>query len=323
MKKLVLVGFALCLTVPALAQQVLKAAPACSASVQQGDGVPFQVDGAIWSDQKAFVDSGSRCGTPTPHAATLQYIDERLSEFEALRGAGPSMERVGGSVTVSVWVHVINKGTGIANGDIPQSQIDNQIAVLNAAYAGSTGGFATPYRFVLAGVDRTTNATWYTMSPGSTAESQAKAALHRGDAKTLNLYTANPGGGLLGWATFPWSYSSAPLSDGVVILFSSVPGGTAAPYNLGDTATHEIGHWLGLYHTFQGGCNGSGDSVSDTAAERSPAYGCPVGLDSCRNKTGRDPIENFMDYSDDSCMYLFTSGQSTRMDSLSLQYRGL
>jgi hypothetical protein len=150
-----------------------------------------------------------------------------------------------------------------------------------------------------------------------------KSALHVGNAGVLNFYTNNAGGILLGWATFPFWYAGDPLMDGVVCLYSSLPGGSEVPYNEGDTGTHEVGHWLGLFHTFQGGCAAVyNDFVADTPAERKPAFGCPVGLDSCP-KEGIDPIENFMDYSDDPCMYKFTNGQSARMEALTLHYRGL
>ncbi|MBN8486180.1 MAG: zinc metalloprotease [Burkholderiales bacterium] len=257
-----------------------------------------------------------RCHTVAPEPEERAEIDQRLGTFLlAKRAKGGQTHRAPGSVTIPVWFHVINKGAGLANGDIPQSQIDDQIAVLNAAYAN------TPFQFQLVGVDRTTNAKWYTMGYGSKQEKKAKKALRKGGPETLNLYSANLGGGLLGWATFPSSYASQPKMDGVVMLYSSVPGGNAAPYNEGDTGTHEVGHWLGLYHTFQGGCTGAGDQVDDTPFEASPAYGCPVGRDSCTSKAGLDPITNFMDYTDDSCMNEFTALQSTRMDQMHLQYR--
>jgi len=267
---------------------------------------------AAVSDDQEF---SRRCMTVIPDAIQRAKIADSLHSFLADRAKrGEPTSRAAGTVTVPVWVHVINKGSGIANGDVPQSQIDDQIDVLNAAYAG------TPFKYELAGVTRTTNATWYTMSPGSTAESQAKSALREGGAETLNLYTANPGGGLLGWATFPSDYARNPSDDGVVILYTSVPGGSAEPYDEGDTATHEVGHWQGLYHTFQGACS-DGDEVADTPAERSAAYGCPTSRNSCRRQPGNDPINNFMDYVDDACMWEFTADQTTRMDQMSLQYR--
>ncbi len=229
-----------------------------------------------------------------------------------LRVSAAAAAVTGGVIDVH-W-HVINKGLRVRQGNLTQASIDSQIAVLNAAYA-STG-----WSFNLATVDRTTNTSWYRVTPGSAAETAMKSALRIGSADDLNIYSANIGQGLLGWATFPQDYAAKPSMDGTVILHTSLPGGTAVPYNEGDTATHEIGHWMGLYHTFQGGCSAQGDLVADTPAEASPAFGCPTGRDTCA-AAGADPITNFMDYTDDSCMFQFTTGQDDRMDTMFSTYR--
>jgi hypothetical protein len=160
-----------------------------------------------------------------------------------------------------------------------------------------------------------------------------KQTLRKGTARDLNLYST-AADGLLGWATFPSDYKRAASYDGVVLYWDSLPGGHAVfpddqnngepdgsyDYNYGDTGTHEVGHWMGLYHTFQGGCTSTGDSVADTAAESGPAYEC-VARDSCSGLSGSDPINNFMDYSDVKCMFEFTAGQDDRMDALFGTYR--
>jgi hypothetical protein len=261
---------------------------------------------------------GRSCGTAAPDPARMAELESTYQKFQQSRGGKKSA----GTVTIPVYFHVINKGAGLENGDVPDHQLRAQLRVLNEAFSGATGGAATPFRFELAGIDRTTNADWFDMGIQSIQERQAKAALRKGGPEALNFYTTN-GGGYLGWATFPNSYPAQPTQDGVVVLYSSLPGGSLYPYNEGDTGTHEVGHWLGLYHTFQNGCTPDNDYVDDTAAEAGPAWGCPVGRDSCTRSRypGEDPVFNFMDYTDDPCMFQFTAGQSSRMEGLYALYR--
>jgi hypothetical protein len=291
----------------------LAATPGAAAVVEQGQGqAQRSAQGNANAQGPQLV-----CGTRDLDDATADAVEDYTRRILAKSPSG----FLTSSRVIPVFVHVIHSSNG-SGGVVTSQQIDAQMNVLNSAFAGSS------FSFNLAGVTHTNNDAWYTAGPNTSAERQMKTALRQGGSNTLNIYSNNMGGGLLGWATFPSSYASKPLMDGVVILYSSLPGGSAAPYNQGDTGTHEVGHWMGLYHTFQGGCakprkNGSGDFVSDTAAEKSPAFGCPVGRDTCTGAKfpGLDPIENFMDYTDDSCMDRFSAGQYARMDAQWTAYR--
>jgi hypothetical protein len=228
---------------------------------------------------------------------------------EVPRSALAKMAAKAGVVSIPIYFHVITDG---ANGQVSDTTINNQIVALNKSYSGQLGGVKTGFRFRVAGVDHTNNAAWYAVNPGDPAERQMKRALHTGGPDVLNVYTAS-GGDYLGWATFPSSYASKPWYDGIVIDYRSMPGGPyGTNFSLGLTLTHESGHWLGLYHTFQGGCSPTGDLVDDTPAEKTPTSGCPTRKDTC-NKPGKDPVHNFMDYSYDSCYTQFTAGQRDRM----------
>lgn len=253
------------------------------------------------------------CGTRTP---TLEEQNQIELDLQTSHGKSSN------GIVVPVWVHVLTQGSGYDNGDISNKTIKDQIDVMNITFGGERGGAVTGFVFDLVGVDRTVDAACFNMAPGSIDERRCKQALRRGGAETLNIYTGTAGA-YLGWSYFPSGYSSQPYLDGIVIDFRSMPGGTYPAFNLGFTATHEAGHWLALYHTFQGGCTPHNDYVADTPAERYPARGCPIGLDTCTSLKypGLDPVQNYMDYSDDPCYDQFTADQATRMQNAWFTYR--
>jgi hypothetical protein len=228
-----------------------------------------------------------------------------------------------GSVTIPTVFHVVSKQalTGAAETRM-DTMIANQMDVLNDAFSGTTAADAadSPFRFDLVKTTHTVNPTWNTVVPGK-VERDMKKELHEGDATTLNVYVADIGGGLLGWAYFPKGYNDGrDYVDGVVMLDESMPGGTAGKYSLGDTLVHEVGHWMMLEHTFAHGCSAAGDFVADTPREAVPQFNCPTGADTC-TAPGLDPIHNFMDYTQDSCMNMFTQGQVERMNDAWIAFR--
>ena len=255
-------------------------------------------------------------------------MQQRIQSIEDFTHQYESTPQLRSQVTVSipVVVNVIYK-TGSQN--ISDAQIQSQIDVLNADFrrtnsdADNTWSQAidTNIEFCLASVDpdgnptngirrKQTNKPSFSANDGMKSGGQGLAPWD--PSSYLNIWVCNLSSGLLGYAQFPGGPSS---TDGVVIDYAyfGTIGTATAPFDLGRTATHEVGHWLNLRHIWgDGGCSVD-DFVSDTPASDGPNYGCALGHVSCGSV---DMVQNYMDYSDDACMNLFTGGQSLRMDAL-------
>lgn len=239
-------------------------------------------------------------------------------------------------ITIPVVVHVLWKNN---NQNISDAQIQSQIDVLNESFrklnsnlSNTLPEFASivgdmeiefclatvdPNNLPTTGINRkyTDKASWGTndaiKKPGQGGIAPWNAS------KYLNIWIGNIGGGILGYAQFP---GGPAATDGVVIspqYFGSKAKGSGffleAPFDLGATVVHEVGHWLNLRHIWgDGGCNVD-DFVDDTPRAAAANYGCPLSRVSC---TTLDNVQNYMDYTDDACMTMFTMGQVARSRAL-------
>ncbi len=255
---------------------------------------------------------------------TQNYATHQFSRTEA------------GVVTIPVVFHVVYK---TAAQNISDAQCIAQIAQLNLDYARKNAdttntptafrslGIDTKIQFCLAQRDPNGLATTGIIHKSTTSASfidddKVKSSTTGGDnawssSNYLNIWVCNLGNSLLGYAQFPGDVAA---TDGVVLLYSSVGSvlspGTAAPYQYGRTATHEVGHWLNLYHIW-GDASCGNDLVNDTPTQSTSNSGCPTYPHrTCSNTTSGDMYMNYMDYTDDGCMNIFTSGQTARMNAL-------
>lgn len=268
------------------------------------------------------------------HCAAADVLDEQLKadpslaqrmadieDFTQRVVAHPEQFRlVNGIIEIPVVFNVLYR---TAAQNVSLAQLQSQIDVLNEDYAATNADYnlTSTYnsvksgdigvRFVLDAVNRrsTTKTSW---STNDAMKKSAQGIAPTSPTTKLNIWVCNMGGGILGYAQFP---GGAAATDGVVLDDNATGrvGTAAAPFNKGRTATHEVGHWLNLRHIW-GDATCGNDQVGDTPLHNTANYGCPAAghLSTC---TGT-PVEmtmNYMDYSDDACMYMFSAGQRSRM----------
>ena len=253
-------------------------------------------------------------------ASRMEAIEELTARYEQ----NPTSYRlVNGKIEIPVVVNVLYK---TAAQNISQAQIQSQIDVLNADFSGNntdinkvpatfTGvkaGDVGVY-FVLAGVVRkATNKTSWSTNDAMKKGTQGGISPTT-PSTTLNMWCCNMGGGSLGYAQFP---GGSLATDGVVMDDNAFgKTGVTGPYTNGRTATHEVGHWLNLRHIW-GDAQCGNDFVSDTPLHTGANYGCPAtGATSSCAGTPIMMTMNYMDYTDDLCMYMFSAGQKGRMNA--------
>ncbi|WP_266368926.1 zinc metalloprotease [Tellurirhabdus rosea] len=259
-------------------------------------------------------------------AEKLKEIDKHADKFASKNGRISAAAAYTGTVTIPVVINIIYNSAKPQE-NISDAQIASQMNVLNAdfnatnadrgqtpsAFAAAINGSGFDVQFTLSKVVRkaSTKTSWGTRD--AMKKSRNGGIEPTDPARNLNIWVCNIGGGILGYAQFPGGNLS---TDGVVISpqYFGTTGYVAAPFNKGRTATHEVGHWLNLRHIWgDGGC-GIDDYVSDTPDSDAPNYGCPAfPTVKCGNTL---MTMNYMDYTDDACMYMFTNGQKARSRAL-------
>ncbi|MEZ5042855.1 MAG: PKD domain-containing protein [Saprospiraceae bacterium] len=266
-------------------------------------------------------------------------FQEKIQEYRSQLVFRSGVEEV---ISIPVVVHVVHNGEAVGQGaNITQAQIQSQINVLNEDYR-RTGGGANNHpagadveiQFVLAKEDPQGNPL---AEPGIHRVHGGRASWEREPIQQIlkpqtqwdpnrymNMWTVQFGGessSLLGYAQFPslsglqgFEQNEGPAkTDGVVIRYQSFgnTGNVEAPYDGGRTATHEVGHWLGLRHIWGDGDCSADDFCADTPRASQPNYNC-VQIQTCTG-TERDMVENYMDYTPDNCMNIFTNDQKARI----------
>lgn len=272
------------------------------------------------------------------------WLAPKIEEFKSRRLANPNYRA--SVISIPVVVHVIHNGDAYGTGEnIRDEQVLSQIQVMNEDFrrmAGSPGfgpGVDVEIEFCLAQTDPSGNFTTgidrvnlnLASFDRTAVEGNLKPNTIWDPTQYLNMWTCRFSGdlnGVLGYAQFPSNSGltglaangGAATTDGVIMAYNAFgssaiyPAGSyLAPYDRGRTTTHEVGHWLGLRHIWgDGGCTVD-DFCADTPVAGAANFGCPTGTDSCPTNPGLDQIQNYMDYTDDTCMDRFTQNQKERI----------
>lgn len=298
---------------------------------------------SLWFTMGAAFAQNHRCGTMEYHEY-LKTVDpsyesahDQIEQMIQQRLSSDKSWRTSGVITIPVVFHILYS-TNNSTQNISNARIQAQLDVLNQDFSGTNADVTnvpsvfqpfvanTGIQFCLAVRDpngnttdgiirKQTSTTSFSSNNGIKFDAQGGSNAWPRDSY-LNIWVGNLSGGLLGYAQFP---GGAANTDGVVLLNGSVGGpgalGTASPYNRGRTATHEIGHWLNLRHIW-GDANCGNDQVADTPVQQGPNFGCPTFPKiSCSNGPNGEMFMNYMDYTDDNCMIMFTEGQGIRMNA--------
>ncbi|KAL0956985.1 hypothetical protein HGRIS_003086 [Hohenbuehelia grisea] len=264
-----------------------------------------------------------RLNKPIPdcghHVAPRYMRPYNESEMQHIwRRDGTEQPAAGAKIRIH-WM-AVSQDDSIGGGNVPDEVINKQIELLNSDYA------PTGFQFELTKIERVVNPNIFSVNALSgQPEVQLKSTIPTRDITLLKIWSMRPPNGM-SYSHFPDEYASTPELDGVMYNVQSLEGGQPA-----HLLSHEVGHWTGLYHTFQGGCNdaGGGDQVADTPPHNNPMemgggnyMQCQSAVSTCNNGAN-DPNDNFMNYQNDQCRTQFSAGQIARMHTIMKQYRGL